>query len=86
LAWVAAGFLYELGVTFEWEEVQLLAKLGGFVPHKGREPGRRILTWGLQRLLEMLTTHALLSKYQAQNGSLPSNIQGILRSLPLCPL
>jgi hypothetical protein len=24
LAWVAAGFLYELGVTLEWEEVRLL--------------------------------------------------------------
>ncbi len=29
LAWVAAGFLFNLGVTFEWAEVQLLAKLGG---------------------------------------------------------
>jgi hypothetical protein len=30
LAWVAAGFLFDLGVTFEWAEVQLLAKLGGW--------------------------------------------------------
>lgn len=29
LAWVAAGFLYQMGVTFQWAEVQLLAKLGG---------------------------------------------------------
>ncbi len=29
LAWVAAGFLFDLGVTFQWAEVQLLAKLGG---------------------------------------------------------
>ena len=29
LGWVAAGFLYELGVTLDWEEVQLLARLGG---------------------------------------------------------
>jgi hypothetical protein len=29
LAWVAAGFLFDQGVTFEWAEVQLLAKLGG---------------------------------------------------------
>ena len=29
LAWVAAGFLYQMGVTFDWVEVQLLAKLGG---------------------------------------------------------
>jgi hypothetical protein len=40
LAWIAAGFLYELGVTWEWEEVQLLAKLGGFEPHKDRKPGK----------------------------------------------
>jgi hypothetical protein len=26
LAWVTAGFLYHLGVTFQWEEVQLIAK------------------------------------------------------------
>ena len=25
LAWVAAGFLYELGMTLDWEEVRLLA-------------------------------------------------------------
>ena len=25
LAWVAAGFLFDLGVTFDWVEVQLLA-------------------------------------------------------------
>jgi len=28
MAWVAAGFLYELGVTLEWEEVQFLDRLG----------------------------------------------------------
>lgn len=30
LAWVTAGFLYHMGMTFEWEEVQLIAKLGGW--------------------------------------------------------
>ena len=29
LAWVTAGFVYQMGVTFQWAEVQLLAKLGG---------------------------------------------------------
>jgi len=29
LGWVAVGFLYELGVTLEWEEVRLLRRLGG---------------------------------------------------------
>ena len=39
LAWVAAGFLPEIGVTFFWEEVPRLAKLGGVVPRHGRFPG-----------------------------------------------
>jgi hypothetical protein len=26
MAWVAVGFLYQLGVTLEWAEVQLLAR------------------------------------------------------------
>ena len=30
LRWVAAGFLYELGVTLQWEELRLLAGLGGW--------------------------------------------------------
>jgi Transposase DDE domain len=61
LAWVAAGFLYELGVTLEWGEVWLLARLGGWVPHKDRKPGKITLTRGLRRLLEMLTTEARLT-------------------------
>ena len=42
LGWVAAGFLYELGVTLEWAEVRLLTRLGGgelrcpgYLPHPG---------------------------------------------------
>ena len=46
LAWVAAGFLSQLGVTLEWAEVQLLAKLGGWVPHKDRRPGKITLMRG----------------------------------------
>src|SRR5260370_22192960 len=34
LTWVAAGVLYQMVVTFDWIEVQLLAKLGGWGPHK----------------------------------------------------
>jgi hypothetical protein len=34
LGWVAAGFLYELGVTLEWEEVRLLRRWG--VARNGR--------------------------------------------------
>jgi hypothetical protein len=28
LGWVAAGFLYELGGTLDWPEIELLARLG----------------------------------------------------------
>ena len=59
LAWMAAGFLYQLGVTLEWAEVQLLAKLGGWVPHKDRRLGKIKLMWGLRRLLDMLATQVV---------------------------
>lgn len=81
LAWVAAGFLYEMGVTFSWEEVQLLAKLGGFVPHRGRFPGKIVLLRGLARLLEMLATQAILSRYASEHGALPPNIAAFLHAL-----
>lgn len=81
LAWVAAGFLYEMGVTFSWEEVQLLAKLGGFVPHRGRFPGKIVLLRGLARLLEMLATQAILSRYASEHGTLPPNIAAFLHAL-----
>ncbi len=78
LAWVAAGFLYELGVTLEWAEVQLLAKLGGWAPHKDRKPGKLVLTRGLQRLLELLATEAILVNYLQQHGALPTKIAALL--------
>lgn len=46
LGWVAAGFLYELGVTWEWEEVRLLRRLGGGEERANRPPGKIILTRG----------------------------------------
>jgi hypothetical protein len=78
LAWVAAGFLYELGVTLEWAEVWLLARLGGWVPHKDRHPGKMTLTWGLRRLLELLTTEAILTAYIEEHGALPGTIGALL--------
>lgn len=78
LAWIAAGFLYELGVTWEWEEVQLLAKLGGFEPHKDRKPGKVVLTRGLQRLMERLVTEAVLQAYYAEHGKFPPRIAQFL--------
>ncbi len=78
MAWVAAGFLYQLGVTLEWAEVQLLAKLGGWVPHKDRHPGKITLMPGLRRLLDMLATQAILIEAAAQRGGLPPNIRAFL--------
>lgn len=60
LAWVAAGFLYQLGVSLEWEVVQVIAKLDGWEPRPDWPPGKLTLTRGLRRILDMLTTNAVL--------------------------
>jgi hypothetical protein len=78
LAWVAAGFLFDLGVTFSWAEVQLLAKLGGWEPHKDRKPGKSTLLRGLRRLLEMLATQAILSGYAMAHQGLPPKLAALL--------
>jgi len=79
LGWVAAGFLYELGITLEWEEVYLLARLGGWVPHKGRKPGKISITRGLRRVLDMLTTQAVMDRYKSEHGELPPRIAELMR-------
>lgn len=78
LSWVTAGFLYELGVTLDWPEVQLVAQLGGWEYHKGRQPGKITLTRGLQRIADMLTTQAFLTAYIAEHGALPPHIAALL--------
>jgi hypothetical protein len=78
LAWVAAGFLYQLGVTLEWEAVQLLAKLGGWEVRPDRPPGKITLTRGLRRLLELVTTDAILKAYYRNHGPLPPQIAAFL--------
>ena len=84
LAWVAAAFLYELGVTWDWTEIQMLARLGGYVPHKDRRPGKITLCRGLQRLYESMATLAFLRQYAAQHGDLPPRIAGLIQGrLPL---
>jgi len=70
--------LYELSVTLEWAEVHLLARLGGWAPHKDRKPGKIVLTRGLRRLLEMLATEAILTNYLQQHGALPTKIAALL--------
>ena len=83
LAWVAAGFLFDLGVTFDWVEVQLLAKLGGWEPHTDRKPGKSTLLRGLSRLLEMLATQTILSDYATAHQRLPPKIAALLRGWQL---
>jgi hypothetical protein len=78
LGWVAAGFLFELGVTLEWAEVQLLARLGGGEDRPNRPPGKIVLTRGLRRLLDHLVTEAILADEIRQRGSLPPRIAALL--------
>lgn len=78
LGWVAAGFLYELGVTLEWPEVRLLGRLGGWTQRKDRPPGKTMLTNGLQRLLDYLATEAFLADEIARYGQLPPRIAALL--------
>ena len=78
LGWVAAGFLYEIDGGWEWVDVQLLAKLGGFVQHKGRKPGKKILLWGLQRVQEYMVTEAILRQHKAATGSIPPAVAALL--------
>ena len=80
LGWVAAGFLYELGITLDWEEVRLLARLGGWAERKGNKPGKTVLTRGLRRLLDMLVTQAFLDRYRSEHGDLPLRIASLLSS------
>jgi hypothetical protein len=82
LGWVAAGFLYELGITLEWEEVRLLARLGGWAERKGNKPGKIVLTRGLSRLLDMLATQAFLEQYRSEHGELPQRIAALLHPPP----
>jgi hypothetical protein len=82
LGWVAAGFLYELGVTLEWPEVQLLARLGGWTQRPDRKPGKIVLTRGLRRLMDMLVTEAFLNQYVAEHGALPPRIAAFLGRYP----
>lgn len=78
MAWVAAGFLFELGVTLAKPELRLLARLGGWEERKDRPPGKITLTRGLQRLLDMFATSALLDDYVAEHGALPPGILALL--------
>lgn len=80
LGWVAAGFLYELGVSLDWEEVRLLARLGGWIARPNTRPGKIVLTRGLQHLLDLLVTQTILEQYRAEHGNLPPRLAAFLSS------
>lgn len=74
LAAVAAAFLFEWGATLEWAGVQLLARLGGWIPRKNAKPGKIILSRGLRRLIDLLATRAILKEYLDHHDALPPQI------------
>lgn len=79
LGWVVAGFLYEIGGEWEWADVELLARLGGWAPHKDRRPGKKVLLWGLQRVLDWLLTSQWLAQQRAGPGGLPPGIAALIQ-------
>jgi hypothetical protein len=84
LGWVAAGFLYDLGVTLEWGEVRLLRRLGGGEERPNRPPGKIVLMRGLRRLLDHLATTAILADEEQRHG-LPPRIAAMLGRTPPTP-
>lgn len=77
-AWVAAGFLFELGLTLELPEIRLLAILGGWEERPDRPPGKQVITRGLRRLIESAATEAMLQHEIALNGDLPPEVKRLL--------
>lgn len=82
LGWVAAGFLFDLGVTLEWAEVRLLRRLGGGEDRPNRPPGKIVLTRGLRRLLDLLATEAILAAEARDHGALPPRLAAMLGRTP----
>lgn len=78
MGWLAAGFLYEMGVTFETQEIHILAYLGGWERRKDRPPGRIVLMRGLRRLLDAMAVDAVLQNEIRLHGRLPPNIAKLL--------
>jgi Transposase DDE domain len=78
LAWVAAGFLYQLGITLSDESVQVLARLGGWEPRPNRPPGKITLTRGLRRVVDLLATDAFLQAYYRDHGPFPPRLAAFL--------
>lgn len=78
LGWVAAAFLYELGVGLEEPAITLLVRLAGGQIRSNRPPGKTLLTRGLRRLLDYFVVEDFL-KRERQKGPLPPQIAALLR-------
>jgi hypothetical protein len=82
LGWVAAGFLFELGVTLAWPEVRLLARLGGAPARADYRPGKVVPTRGLRRLLDLFATEAILRDEVRRHGALPPRLAALIGRSP----
>jgi hypothetical protein len=68
LGWVAAGFLFELGVTLAWPAGRLRARLGGAPARADDRPGTIVLTRGRRRRLDRCATEAILRDEVRRHG------------------
>lgn len=78
MAWVAAGYLYEMGMGLDEPTVKLLARLGGWDGCAAHKPGKIVLTRGLQRVLNILASEAILRQHISEHGELPPRIAAML--------
>ena len=51
-----------------------MARLGGWAEREDNPPGKIVLTRGLRRLMDMLTTQAFLDSYREEHGALTPRI------------
>ncbi|WP_185974819.1 hypothetical protein [Deinococcus detaillensis] len=79
LAWIAASFVFDLSESLDAPQLQLLAHLGGYVPHKNRPPGKKILLLGLLRL-----ANAYLIAHSQPKDASPDHVDTLLHSLFTC--
>lgn len=78
LGWVALRYLLDLGVTLEWPQLRILRRLGGGEDRANRPVGKAVLLRGLQRLLDLLATEAILAEEVRRHGTLPPAIATLL--------
>jgi hypothetical protein len=78
---VEDSFKFTKGIL-GWEEVRLLARLGGWGERKDNPPGKIVLTRGLRRLMNMLHTQAFLDRYRQEHGALPPRIAAWIGKIP----